>query len=178
MQTEFAALNADYAEMQKNYNALLEKQQEAAMTSALNQREQSQPFVVVQPANLPSRPFRPDPVLLQMGVVLMGLLIGLLCGLVVELKDDTMHDSDEVAAYLKLPVMVALPKCPGYCRSRRGRRARLKVEGSARAAMETQGYGEEQMKIANIQQESASVKQMDSGHAGDARSRPCCYRVR
>ena len=112
VQTEFAALNADYTEMQKNYNALLEKQQEAAMTSALNQREQSQPFVVVQPANLPSRPFRPDPVLLHLGAVLMGLLIGLLCGLVVELNDDTMHDSDEVAAYLKLPVMVALPKCP------------------------------------------------------------------
>jgi polysaccharide chain length determinant protein (PEP-CTERM system associated) len=113
VQTQFAAMNADYAEMQKNYNALLEKQQEAAMTSALNQREQSQPFVVVEPANLPGRPFRPDPVVLRMGVVLMGLLIGLLCALVVELNDDTMHDSDEVVAYLKLPVMVALPKCPG-----------------------------------------------------------------
>jgi polysaccharide biosynthesis transport protein len=113
VQTEFAAMNADYAEMQKNYDALLEKQKEAAMTSALNQREQSQPFVVVEPANMPGRPFRPDPVLLRMGVVLVGLLIGLLSALVVELKDDTMHTSDEVAAYLKLPVMVALPKCPG-----------------------------------------------------------------
>jgi polysaccharide chain length determinant protein (PEP-CTERM system associated) len=113
VQTEFAAMNADYAEMQKNYNALLEKQQEAAMASALNQREQSQPFVVVQPASLSNRPFRPDPVVLRMGIVLMGMLIGLLFGLVVELTDDTMHDSDEVAAYLKLPVMVALPKCKG-----------------------------------------------------------------
>ena len=113
VQTQFAAMNADYTEMQKNYNALLEKQQEAAMTSALNQREQSQPFVVIQPASLPGRPFRPDPVVLRMGIVLMGMLIGLLIGLAVELKDDTMHDSDEVAAYLKLPVMVALPKCPG-----------------------------------------------------------------
>lgn len=113
VQTKFADMNADYAEMQKNYNALLEKQQEAAMASALNQREQSQPFVVIQPANLPSLPYRPNPVLLRMGVVLVGLLIGLLCALVVELNDDTMHDSDEVAAYLKLPVMVALPKCAG-----------------------------------------------------------------
>ncbi|MES2221027.1 MAG: hypothetical protein V4587_08690 [Acidobacteriota bacterium] len=112
VQTQFAAMNADYTEMQKNYNALLEKQQEAAMTSALNQREQSQPFVVVQPASLPGRPFRPDPVVLRMGIVLMGMLIGLLVGLAMELNDDTMHDSDEVAAYLKLPVMVALPKCP------------------------------------------------------------------
>lgn len=113
VQTQLAAMTADYAEMQKNYNALLERQQEAAMTSALNQREQGQPLVVVQPATLPSVPYRPDPVLLRMGVVLVGLLIGLLCAMGVELNDDTMHNSDEVAAYLKLPVMVALPKCAG-----------------------------------------------------------------
>ncbi|MGC1870116.1 MAG: hypothetical protein WA700_04090 [Acidobacteriaceae bacterium] len=113
VQTEFAALNADYAEMQKNYNALLEQQQEAAITSALNQGEQSQQFTVAVPANLPMVPFRPDPVLLYIGVVLIGLLVGLICALVVEVGDDTMHDSDEVASYLKLPVMVALPTCPG-----------------------------------------------------------------
>jgi polysaccharide biosynthesis transport protein len=113
VQTEFAALNSDYEEMQKNYNALLEQQQEAAMASALDRRAQSQQFVVAQQANLPGQPFRPDPLLLDLGVVLVGLLIGFLCALVVEVGDDTMHDSDEVAAYLKLPVMVALPKCQG-----------------------------------------------------------------
>jgi len=112
-QTEFAALTGDYAEMQKNYNVLLERQQEAAMTSALDRRDLSQQFLVAQPANLPSVPFRPNTALLYMGVVLVGLLVGFLCALVVEIGDDTMHDSEEVAAYLKLPVMVALPKCPG-----------------------------------------------------------------
>jgi hypothetical protein len=41
----------------------------------------------------------------------VGLLVGFLFALVVEIGDDTMHNSDEVAAYLKLPIMVALPKC-------------------------------------------------------------------
>ena len=112
VQTQFAALNSDYEEMQKNYNALLEQQQEAAMASALDQHAASQQFIISQQANLPSQPFRPNPLLLDIAVVLVGLLIGFLCALVVEVGDDTMHDSDEVAAYLKLPVMVALPKCP------------------------------------------------------------------
>jgi polysaccharide chain length determinant protein (PEP-CTERM system associated) len=111
VQTEFAAMNADYAEMQKNYNALLEQQQEAAMTSALDQRDQSQRFDIAVPPNLPVQPFRPNVVLLYIATILVGLLVGLICALMVEVSDDSMHDSDEVAAYLKLPVMVALPKC-------------------------------------------------------------------
>ncbi|MGA9959916.1 MAG: hypothetical protein WBQ06_16625, partial [Acidobacteriaceae bacterium] len=74
---------------------------------------QSQQFLVAQQANLPMQPFRPNPMLLDLAVVLIGLLVGFLCALVVEIGDDTMHDSEEVAAYLKLPVMVALPKCVG-----------------------------------------------------------------
>ncbi len=111
VQTEFAALNSEYEEMLKNYNALLEQQQEAAMTTALDQRDQAQQFAVAQSANLPMTPFRPNPLLLYMAVVLVGLLVGLLFALVVEVGDDTMHNSDEVASYLKLPVMVSLPKC-------------------------------------------------------------------
>ncbi len=111
VQTQFAALSSDYAEMQKNYNTLLERQQEAAMATALDQREQAQQFAIAEPANLPLVPFSPNILLLKMAVVLVGLLVGFLFALVVEIGDDTMHNSDEAAAYLKLPVMVALPKC-------------------------------------------------------------------
>jgi uncharacterized protein involved in exopolysaccharide biosynthesis len=114
VQTEFAALNSEYEEMQKNYNALLEQQQEAAMMTALDQRDQAQQFAIAQPANLPLGPFTPNPLLLNMGVVLIGLLVGVLLALMVEIGDDTMHSSDEVASYLKLPVMVSLPKCSHF----------------------------------------------------------------
>lgn len=114
VQTEYSSLDSQYQEMQKNYNALLEKQQEAGMAVALDQNEDSEQFSVIQPASLPSVPFHPNPVLLYMGAVLMGSLLGFLCALVVELRDDTMHNADEVAEYLKLPVIVALPKCPPF----------------------------------------------------------------
>lgn len=110
VQTEFSGLDSQYQEMQKSYNALVGKQQEARMAAQLDQNNDSEQFMILQPAGLPSRPYRPDPDLLRMGTVLIALLIGCLCAAAVELCDDTIHNSDEAAAYLKLPVIVELPK--------------------------------------------------------------------
>ena len=46
------------------------------MATALDQRAQSQQFVIAQQANLPMLPFRPNPMLLDLAVVLIGLLVG------------------------------------------------------------------------------------------------------
>lgn len=114
VQTEFSSLDSQYQEMQKNYNTLVEKQQEAKMAAQLDENNDSEQFMILQPANLPFKPYRPDPTLLHMGVVLIALLIGFMCGAFAELRDDTIHDADEAAAYLKLPVIVALPKSPPF----------------------------------------------------------------
>jgi succinoglycan biosynthesis transport protein ExoP len=111
VQTQFASLDSDYQEMQKNYNILLEKQKEAAMAVALDQQNPEGQLTVLQPANFPAVPYRPEPVLLHMIIVLIALLAGLVFGLIVELRDDTMHTTEEVADYLKLPVIIAFPKC-------------------------------------------------------------------
>lgn len=110
VQTEFASLDAAYQEMQKTYNALLEKQQEAAMAAQLDQTNNGEQFVVLDPASYPSEPYRPEPALLYLGIVMIALLTGLVWATVVELRDDTVHTAEEAAEYLKLPVIVALPK--------------------------------------------------------------------
>lgn len=109
VEAEFLSLDRDYQEMQKNYDDLLAKQQASAMAAQLERHDQSEQFVVLDPANLPSKPYRPDPVILALGTVALGLLVGFVCGMILELRDDTMHDADEVATYLKLPIIVALP---------------------------------------------------------------------
>jgi|GEM_PF-7123874 len=114
VQTEYAALSSNYEEMQRNYDGLLAKQQESGMAAQLEQNNDSEQFVVLDPANLPLAPYRPNPILLYMGSVFLGAFAGLLCALGVELRDDTIHDSEEAASYLKLPVMIGLPKCPKF----------------------------------------------------------------
>lgn len=111
VQTQFAALESTYQEMRENYNRLLEKHQDAAMSAALDQNDGSAQFTLIKPARLPHVPIRPKPLLIYMGSVLIGLMIGFILALLMELRDDTMHSTDEVAAYLKLPVIAGLPKC-------------------------------------------------------------------
>lgn len=111
VQTEFAALDSTYQEMQRNYNVLLGKQQEAAMAAALDQNDGSAQFTLIKPAGLPHQPFRPKPLMIYMGSVIAGALLGFMCALIMELRDDTMHTTDEVAGYLKLPVIAGLPQC-------------------------------------------------------------------
>ena len=97
-----------------NYNLLLEKRQQAAMAADLNRDVAPEELSVVNPATLPSVPYKPDPVLLYLGAVLLGVLAGFLFALIVELKDDTIHTPEEAADYLKLPVMIALPRCSRF----------------------------------------------------------------
>lgn len=111
VQTQFASLENTYKEMQDSYNRLLAKQQEAEMAAALNRSDGSEQFTVIKPANLPTAPYRPNPIVIYMGSALVGLLFGFVAALLVELRDDTMHSTDEVAAYLKLPVIAGLPVC-------------------------------------------------------------------
>lgn len=110
VETEFASLDAAYLEMQKNYNTLVEKKQEASMAAQLVQGNGGEQFVVLDPASYPATSYRPDPVLLYLGIVMIGLLLGFVWAAAVELRDDTIHTAEEAADYLKLPVIVALPK--------------------------------------------------------------------
>ena len=114
VQTEYLSLASTYDEMQKNYNLLLEKRQQAAMAADLNRDVAPEELSIVNPATLPTAPYKPDPVLLYLGAVLLGALAGFLFALIVELKDDTIHTPEEAADYLKLPVMIALPRCSKF----------------------------------------------------------------
>jgi succinoglycan biosynthesis transport protein ExoP len=116
VQTEYLSLNSAYEEMQKNYNLLLEKRQQAAMAADLNRNVAPEELSIVDPATLPTAPYKPDPALLYMGAVLLGVLAGFLFALVVELKDDTIHTPEEAADYLKLPVIISLPRCSSFAK--------------------------------------------------------------
>ena len=99
----------------------------------------------------------------------------MIVALVVESEDDTMHDSDEVAAYLKLPSWWRCQSAWSDEVNMGYENAKLSVESPE--AMETQDDGEGQMKVANIQQESVSMKLTDAGIQATVERR-CCRRGR
>ena len=72
---EMMILKRDYENMQKNYQALLDKRLNAHVAENLEKRQQGEQFRVLDPANLPQTPDKPNRLL----IMALGLLGG--CGL-------------------------------------------------------------------------------------------------
>ena len=106
---ELSTLTRDYDKIKENYTALLSKQMEAQMAGRLEQRWKGDRFRVLDPAQLPDKPYSPR----RFVILSMGLLAGLLAGLVVclgiELMDPTVKGAEELAHLGSFPVLARIP---------------------------------------------------------------------
>jgi polysaccharide biosynthesis transport protein len=109
VQQEYESLSRDYSEMQKIYESLLEKEQASGMAAELERHNESERFRVLDPASYPTAPYSPRALRVDAGGVVAALLLGLGLAFLAEMRDPTIHNGDEVAAYLSTPLIVALP---------------------------------------------------------------------
>lgn len=109
VQGEFADLNRTYQEEQTNYESLVEKEQASGMVTELDRHDDSESFRILDPANLPVAPSAPNLLIIDVGGLFGGLLCGFLLGVVMDMRDATIHTAEEAAEYLELPLIVALP---------------------------------------------------------------------
>ena len=109
VQSQFADLNRDYQAMQKNYELLEEKSQASGMATQLENHNESEQFRIIDAADLPSRPYSPNLLVINGAGFLVSSLTGVLLALLFEMRDPTIHDSDELERYLPIPLMAAIP---------------------------------------------------------------------
>lgn len=110
---ELATLTRDYQKLNENYVALLSKQLEAQMAGRLEQRWKGDRFRMLDPANLPEKPYFPkSPLVLGLGIV-FGLFVGLGASLLAEYLDPTVKDSQDLLAVQDYPVLACIPHVPG-----------------------------------------------------------------
>ncbi|MEK7306456.1 MAG: GNVR domain-containing protein [Nitrospirota bacterium] len=102
-------LQRDYENTKKNYQSLLDKKLNARISENLEKRQQGEQIRILDPANLPTKPYSPD----QNRILLMGLLIGLATGVgsayLREMADTSFARPEELEAALQLPVLAAIP---------------------------------------------------------------------
>jgi capsule polysaccharide export protein KpsE/RkpR len=76
MEQQFADLTRDYEQSKANYDSLLAKKNQSEMATDLEKTQQGEHFRMLDPPNLPAKPFKPNRLLLC-GV---GLVVGLILG--------------------------------------------------------------------------------------------------
>jgi len=106
---ELMILLRDYDNMQKNYQSLLDKMLNARVAENLEKRQKGEQFRIIDPANLPEKPEKPNRLL----IMLMGLVFG--CGLgmggavALEHLKPSFRRAEEAELLLGHPVLASVP---------------------------------------------------------------------
>lgn len=106
---QMAGLTRDYEQSRKNYEELLAKRDQSGMATELEKQQQGEQFRVLDPPNLPQKPFSPN----RLKLDLIGLVAGLVVGMVVlaggEMVDDRIYSKEDVAKIVSAPILSEIP---------------------------------------------------------------------
>ncbi len=127
-----ADLRRDYNMSLSNYQTLLEKKLNARLAENLEKKQKGERFRIIDSANLPEKPFKPN----RFNVALSGLLAGLGAGaglvFLIELMNPAFRKTEELTQAFQFTVLAAIPdfsvKAPrpgayGKIRLMKGRKA-------------------------------------------------------
>ena len=106
---ELSRVSRGYEITLKKYQDLLAKSLESELSENMEKSKKGEQFRILDPANLPLRPARPN----RLMIVLAGLASGLAAGVALAFLWDNLDTSfkrgEEISAYVNLPVFVTIP---------------------------------------------------------------------
>ncbi|OJH34035.1 GumC family protein [Cystobacter ferrugineus] len=115
---ELGVLQRDYEIARTKYQSVVSRRVEAELAQELELRGAEDLFHVVSPASVPAIAARPDRVSGLLIALLVALGLGLLTGVVLEMRDDSIRDTQELRDRLPLPVLAVVPNMQGKVEKR------------------------------------------------------------
>lgn len=106
---KIAGLMRDYDSLRDHYNHLLDKKLGADMYNALQNRQEAERFVVLDPASVPTKPAGPNRFLFGLFALIGGFLAGIGLAVAAELADESVRDEKEAANLLGKPIIATIP---------------------------------------------------------------------
>lgn len=106
---QLASLMRDYENMQRNYQALLERRLNARMAENLEKRQKGEQFRIIDQAHLPTFPESPDVMKIMAVSLLVGCGLGFSSALLVENMRSGFRHGEEVERLLGIPVLAEIP---------------------------------------------------------------------
>jgi polysaccharide biosynthesis transport protein len=106
---ELSKISRGYEITLRKYQDLLAKSLESELSENMEKKQKGEQFQILDPANFPLAPVRPN----RPMVVLIGLLVGLGAGFGLAFVSDNMDTSfkrsDEINAYVNVPLLATIP---------------------------------------------------------------------
>jgi hypothetical protein len=105
---EMAQITRDYEIAKANYKSLLDKRLSAGMATAMEHREKSERFEVIDSAQVPTKPAKPNRQALDAAGSVVALLLGIVIAVALEVRRDVVLGAWEIPAHV--PVLGTLPR--------------------------------------------------------------------
>jgi polysaccharide chain length determinant protein (PEP-CTERM system associated) len=106
---ELSTLLRDYETTNKRYQALLANKESAKITEQMEKRQKGEQFRVLDPANLPIKPVKPDPLRVFLAGITAGLVLGGGTIWWLDFRNLPFRRPEEIESSLGLPMLASIP---------------------------------------------------------------------
>jgi polysaccharide chain length determinant protein (PEP-CTERM system associated) len=118
---QLLSLSRDYRNTKTNYEELLNKKLEAQLSENLEKRQKGEKFRILDPANLPEKPFKPN----RLKIIGMGIFGGFGLGIglafVLESLFPAFYNLRQLRNSVAYPIVIAIPHIASPREKRRNR---------------------------------------------------------
>lgn len=110
VEQEYNNLTGDYENAKFKYNEIMNKLMQARVAQGMEESQQGERFTIVEPAQLPEKPYKPN----RMAIMLIGFVLALGAGVgiaaVRESLDASIKTADELFSITGVPVLSVIPE--------------------------------------------------------------------
>jgi polysaccharide chain length determinant protein (PEP-CTERM system associated) len=106
---ELAEINREHEQSRAAYESLASKKTQSEVATNLEKQRQGELFSVIDPPNLPQRPYWPDRAKLSMLGLMVGTTLALAIIVLAERLDVRIHKDEDLRDLISLPVLAGIP---------------------------------------------------------------------
>jgi uncharacterized protein involved in exopolysaccharide biosynthesis len=106
---QLAEITRDYSQAKTSYESLLAKKNQSEMASSLEKRQEGELFRVIDPPNLPQKPYKPDHLTFSLLGLAFGTLLALAVTAVVETIDVRVYHERDLREIISAPILGGIP---------------------------------------------------------------------